>query len=207
MFLQILYLVLFLLFLIVTIFITISFFIQIFFIKVPFVPINRNTNKEILRYIKENDLFKDVKVFYDLGSGDGRVLFLLAKEYPEIKFVGYEISFIPYFFSKIKNYFYKLHFNFTQKDSDIIKNKYNLSFKRKDFLKENLSSADFIFTYLFPFVLEKLSKKLKKEVKMNTKILSCDFCVTDILLEKEYDLPNVRNKRFNINRKLYLYIL
>lgn len=206
MFLQILFLILFLLFLIISIFIFISIFIQMVFIRVPFVPVSTNTNREILKYIKDNDLLKDVKTFYDLGSGDGRILFLLSREYPDIKFVGYEISVAPYLFSKIKNYFYKLHFNFIQKDSNTLKTEYNLSFKRKDFLKEDLSSVDFIFVYLFPFILEKLSKKIKIEAKSGMRILSCDFCIPDILLEREYDIAHNRQKSIDINKKLYLYI-
>jgi hypothetical protein len=124
----------------------------------PFVPINKKYIKEMLLFggLKSND------VIYDFGSGDGRVLFTAIKEFNVLKAVGYEISFLPYIFSKILIK---------------IKNLENKIFiKRKNFLKDNdFKEATFIYMYLFPEVIDKLAYQINKFCKKNIKILSVDF--------------------------------
>lgn len=39
--------------------------------------------------------------FHDIGSGDGRVIFALAKKYPQCSFYGYELSFWLFLYSWI----------------------------------------------------------------------------------------------------------
>ncbi len=43
--------------------------------------------------------------FYDIGSGDGRVIFALSKRYPKCHIYGYEMSFLLYLYSSLKSKF------------------------------------------------------------------------------------------------------
>jgi SAM-dependent methyltransferase len=92
---------------------------------------------------------KDGEVVYDLGSGDGRVLFALYEKYKNGQFVGIERDYFAYFLSKFR------------------KRKYgnNINFYRADFFSKNMSSVDVVFLYLFPAVLNALLPKFEKELK------------------------------------------
>ena len=54
----------------------------------PWVPIAKSDLKRVLELIE----VCDGNVFYDLGSGDGRVMLYLAKKFPQAKFIGIEIE-------------------------------------------------------------------------------------------------------------------
>lgn len=179
--------ILFIILLIVTLIVNL-YLVNIFFSRVPFIPIHRNTNKEILSIIKENNLLCNKNIIYDLGSGDGRFLFLLGKEYKDKKFIGYEIGPFPFLYSKIKYYFYNIK---------------NVEIRYGNFFKKDLSDADFIFCYLFNETLDKLLPKLEKELKKEVLFLSCDFKFKNKTPYRHFDL--LKEKKFGINRNIYIY--
>ena len=76
---------------------------------------------------------------YELGSGWGHLLILLAKKYPHAKIVGYETSWVPYFVSRIVTLTF-----------------YTITVSRKDFFKEDLSQASLFVCYLYPGAMKKL---------------------------------------------------
>jgi hypothetical protein len=51
----------------------------------------------------------------------------------------------------------------------------NVSIHFKNFWDADLSSADFVFCYLFPDVMERLKEKLSRELKAGAKVISCNF--------------------------------
>lgn len=120
---------------------------------VPFVK----SKNVIIQRLKELDILKPNTVFCDLGSGDGGFLYNLAKEFKNIEFVGYEKNELLYLFAKIFN---RLP---------------NLKFYCEDFFKTDLSQFDYIYVFLFPFLLEKLEPKIKKEAKKEAFIISNSF--------------------------------
>jgi hypothetical protein len=143
------------------------------------------------KYIKEILLFCDLKsndIIYDFGSGDGRILFTAIKEFNVLKAVGYEISFLPYIFSKILIK---------------IKNLENKIFiKRKNFLKDNdFKEATFIYMYLFPEVVDKLVYQIDKFCKKNIKILSVDFKID---LNKHRNFKLIKQDKIG-NYYVFLY--
>src|SRR3989344_4540091 len=131
------------------------FFLEGILIKVPFVPVSKKVLKDISKALQ----IKADSLVYDLGSGDGRVLFALNKEEQRAKYIGLELGLIPFFLSKIKNIF----------------NWNKVEFKRKDFFKEDLSGATHIFMYLLPRTMDKLLVKLEAELKPGTKVVSATF--------------------------------
>lgn len=118
----------------------------------PWLPTHKKNFKDITGLIK----LKPQSVFYDLGSGNGDLLFYLSQEH-NINCVGIEISPILYLYSKIKSLFYK-----------------NVEIKYGNFFNCNLKKADIVYCFLTPKAYPKLRKKLKKELKKKTIIiLSC----------------------------------
>ncbi len=93
----------------------------------------------------------------DLGSGDGKLLFL-ASQHGAIA-TGYEINPFLVLFTNIKAFFYSHHIRAIW----------------KNFWKADISDADIVFVYLLPWRMEKLAAKLKKECKPGTMIVSNSF--------------------------------
>ena len=100
----------------------------------------------------------------DLGSGWGTLLFALARQYPERRIVGYELSWIPCLYAR----FYKTIFGLQ-----------HVQIIRENFLKVDLPEPGLITCYLFPKGMVDLQAKLAG--------LPCD----DILLiSNTFALPN-----------------
>ena len=115
---------------------------------------------------------------YELGSGDGEFILLVAKE-TRATCVGIEIDPLRHFIARVRVRFANLSSKIT--------------LKRKSFYDEDLSSATVIYVYLIPRVLKQLLPKLKKELKKGTKIISYKYTM-DLKLVKE-----------DKKEKLYLY--
>ncbi|MDO8436058.1 MAG: class I SAM-dependent methyltransferase [bacterium] len=92
-------------------------------------------------------------LFYDLGSGDGELLFYLSKKY-NVNCVGIEISPLLFLYSKIKSLFYK-----------------NVKIYYGDFYKYDLSKADIVYIFLLPKSYARLRKKLETELRKDVKII------------------------------------
>lgn len=130
---------------------------------VPFVK----SKKALVKRIKETNILNNNTRFCDLGSGDGSFLYELAKEFPNIQFVGYEINFFLYIFSRLFN---RLP---------------NLKFYHCDFFKVDLSQFDYIYAFLLSPLMERLALKIKKEAKENCCVIVNTFAFKDIKPIKE----------------------
>lgn len=126
----------------------------------PWLPVRKRDIERILRLAE----IKDDDLIYDLGSGDGRVIAAIANN-TNANLVGYEISLLPYIFSKIKIFFLGLS--------------KRVEIRFADFLKRDLSQATIIFCFLTPMAMKKLGPKFKKELKPSTKVISYTFSIPD----------------------------
>lgn len=99
--------------------------------------------------IKKND------VFYDLGSGDGRILVEAAKLSKKV--VGIEKDRLLNWFAKRKT-----------------KNLKKVKIIQDDIFKQKIDDASIIVAYLSQKVTERLQKKIQKEVKKGTRIILID---------------------------------
>jgi len=135
----------------------------------PYVPVRKKLVKNLLFFggLSESD------IFYDLGSGDGRVLISAVRDFGVQKAVGYEATPWPYLKSR-----------FLIKRSRLDG---HISVRRENFFKENLSSADFIYMYLFPKLVDKLAYKIAGECRAGTKILCPSFPI-DIAKHPKFKL-------------------
>ena len=123
----------------------------------PYVPVRKKLVKNLLTFggLSKSD------IFYDLGSGDGRVLISAVKDFGIEKAVGYEIALWPYL-----------------KSSFLIKHSHldgRICVSRKNFFKTNLREASLIYMYLFPGLVDKLAYKIAEECQAGTKILCPSF--------------------------------
>lgn len=132
------------------------FFLCIAFITgAPFVP---STNKTSSTMIDLADITKN-DVIYDLGSGDGRLLFLAQKKGAK-KAIGFEINPLLVLYTKLRI---------------LLTRKKNISVTMQNFWTANYKQADVIFIYLLPWKMEALGEKLRKELKPEARIVSNSF--------------------------------
>lgn len=121
----------------------------------PFVPLEPDV---AMRVINLADVKKD-EVFYDLGSGDGRLV--IAAALKGAKAYGVEIDPFKVWYSRIWISLLRLNEN-----AKII---------QKNLFDIDLSSADVISLFLLQETNNKLQDKLEKELKEGTRIVSVAF--------------------------------
>jgi len=141
----------------------------------PFVPSNKKTLRKLIAAAE----IKKGEIVYDLGSGDGRIVFAAADKGAIA--TGIELSFIVYWYAKFKKWLFK-------RKGTLI---------RANMFQYNLSKADIIFCYLLPKAMKKLEKKLEKELKSGTKIICHAFKVPHWKLFKKINY-NRKNNRGSI---------
>lgn len=130
------------------------YWIKAFRISAPYYPTSKKTIKTAISELKK---FKVSKIA-ELGAGDGRVAFALAKQ-------GYEVTAIEFnpilvLIMKIRKFI----------------GRYNsVEILREDFLKVNYEKFDAAFIYLYPKVMDKLEEKLTKEMPKNAIFVSNTF--------------------------------
>ncbi len=144
----------------------------------PFVP---SGQKEISQYLKLFNL-KPGKVFYDLGSGDGRVVRTAVKMYG-VKGIGVEIHPWLVIISAVLARIQGLK---------------NIKFLRKNFWGMDISDADYFYFYLTPKAMDRLGKKILEECHKGVVIVSKSFAV-----------PHLENKLIKQtvvgDRKVFVY--
>jgi SAM-dependent methyltransferase len=154
--------------------------------KVPFVT----ASSAVFKDIKKAFDIKDNSVVYDLGCGDGRVLFYLSDFNPNARYIGIENSTFPLLLAKLDSF---LKFKKKGIKVEIINN---------DFFKQNISDATHIFTYLYPGIMDELLPKFEKELKPGTRLVSLSFKFTSKQPIEEIDLGR---SKYKLGRKLYVY--
>lgn len=160
----------------------ILFFSAPLFSLIPFVPVRKKILNEIISALELNEQ----SVLYDLGCGDGRVLFAAVKMNQNISCIGIEIAPFPFLLAKIKQFFNPSK---------------NIHILYGNFFKINTSSATHVFLYLLPKALDELLPKLEEELRSGSRVVSCDFKFSMREPNKTVVIKSNRLK----NIKLYIY--
>ena len=146
---------------IVLLFIQLGFVVLLFYLCLAFVtgaPFVPSTDPTAVAMIKFARIKKGVKV-YDLGSGNGKLLFLAAQQVATA--VGLEINPLLVIWSRLRAF--------------LSPYRGMVSTRWQYFWRANLSDSDVVFVYLLPWRMEKLEKKLKQELKPGAVIVSNSF--------------------------------
>jgi hypothetical protein len=125
---------------------------------IPPMPTSRKAKTLLLNAISPLHSQKII----ELGSGWGTLLFPLAEQHPSSLVIGYEISPLPYFFSKLRHYLQPFP---------------NLQIYRKDFFQISLKEASIVVCYLFPRAMENLKIKFESELD-HALVISNTFAIS-----------------------------
>ncbi len=178
--------------LVVVIILLVTFFLLCFWVfsgfnnKTRFTPIPYF----LLEEIKKNLKIKDNSIVFNLGCGDGRVLFYLSQQNSKAKYIGVEDNTFLLLLARSKNWWNNL------------KQKNKIEIINKDFFKQDLSEATHIFTYLYPNIMDDLLPKLDEELKHGTHLISLNFQFTLKRPIAEIELPK---KSYQPIKKIYIY--
>jgi hypothetical protein len=111
-------------------------------------PGSAAARREILRQLKIIPDHHQKKTIVDLGSGWGHLVISVARQFPQHRVVGYELSLFPWLTSIALKHLLRLD---------------NLILYRKDFFNADLSGADILLCYLFPQAMNALHEKIQQE--------------------------------------------
>lgn len=125
-------------------------------VMAPFVP----TPELVVQRMLELAQLKPTDKLYDLGSGDGRILFTAAQSVM-LTAVGIEIS-EPLVLE-------------TRKRAEALGLSTRVSVRQENLLETDLSDATVVTVYLLNSANEQLRPKLEKELRVGTRVVSHDF--------------------------------
>lgn len=149
------------------------------FSAAPWVP---SLKKDLIR-VKELAEVKEGDVVMDLGSGDGRWLFYLAKNSPAKELHGYEISLLMYATAWI----IKLFGRYPQ-----------VHLHCQSLYRADLSRADVVLCFLLPKTVKRLLPKFEQSMKNGSRLISYAFSLPD-----KTPINTSKNKESDIS--IYLY--
>lgn len=130
------------------------YWIKAFRISAPYYPTSRKAIVTLLSILKKNK----PKHIIEIGAGDGKVAVALARNGYEVTAVEFNPILVLFIYFKKSLYMLK-----------------NLHVRRANFLDIDYSEFDSAFIYLYPQVMDQLSKKIKKEMPQNSVIISNTF--------------------------------
>jgi len=146
---------------------------------VPFV----STPDSKLKIIADEIILRPWDKFIDIGCGDGRVVDALDKKYPWSICAWYESSSYPYSLA------------LQRKE----KQWWNYELYKQDIFTADISTANIIFIYMVPYMLQKLTKKIQNECKLWTKIYVQSHPIKNWQADRVVSLSEKNN--------LYIYTL
>ena len=131
----------------------------------PFVPATNSTARAMIELAR----IKPGEIVYDLGSGDGKVLFLAAKKGATA--YGFEINPVLVLYTRVRALFSPF--------------RSSVRVLWKDLWVAQVDEANVVFIYLLPWRMKELQRKLTKSLKPGTRIVSNSFMFPDLPVEDE----------------------
>lgn len=118
---------------------------------------------------------KHKKKIYELGSGWGTLAFPLARSLKKSQIYAYEISPIPWIYSKFLQLFERFP---------------NLSIFRKNFFTVSLKDADGVVCYLYPKAMQRLKEKFEKELQAGAFVITNSFAIPGWIPDKVVEVDD-----------------
>lgn len=147
----------------------------------PYVATKMEAIKKILKLAG----VKETKKFYELGSGDGRIVLEAAKLGAEA--VGIEQSWIRVLYSRYKAKSLASHLRGVR-----------INFIHGNVFNKNYSDANIVYIYLLPKGVKKLEEKLKEELKKGSKVITQTYHFKTWKSFKKLDL----SKEFDFSKDI-----
>ncbi len=126
----------------------------------PYVPSTMSVSKIMIQLAR----IKKGETVFDLGSGDGRLLFMASNLGAQA--IGLEINPYLVFLSNIKSLFSS--------------HRKTVRTYWKNFWSADYTTADVAFVYLLPWRMEQLEKKLLHDMKPGSRVVSNSFIFPNI---------------------------
>lgn len=142
------------------------------FFGAPYVPISKNKISKLLS-------FGDVKageIFYDFGSGDGRVLIVAKRYFNVAKAIGYDIAIWPFWKSR-----------WMIKRSGLI----DIKVQKENFIYADCGNANCVYAYLLPKTIDRLAYKFAVELSSGARIICPSFPI-DIIKHPQFALKKTQ---------------
>jgi SAM-dependent methyltransferase len=130
----------------------------------PFVPTSRKTLKAMLRLAA----IKRGETVYDLGCGDGRIIFAAAAE--GAKAIGYEFSIPTYLVAKARSFFHP--------GSRVC---------YANYWKKRFGDADVVFCYLLHETMQTFKEKIWPQLKPGCRVVSNAFRMKGVPVMRSED--------------------
>lgn len=158
------------LFALLMLFIISSAFLGFLITRVPFVP----TYASDIEFAVKKLGITSADIFYDLGSGDGKVVFLVNK-LSGASCVGYELTWWTHLLAKVKSKF---------------KNQNGkLEFRNQNFFKANWIEANYIYGYLYPPLMGRVEEKFLADCKPGSIAIIRDFPFPNLKPTEVFYMP------------------
>ena len=146
---------------------------------VPFVPTPHSVVATVVKLSP-----RDTGVFYDLGSGEGRVVRGMARAYPHMRSIGVEKAPFPILLTLFRKK----------------KQPANAEFFFRGIEKIPLTDASYVFMYLIPKVVRALEQKLEDELPRGARLVCCDFPLKERAPDSVVEVADKKDMH-----KLYVY--
>ncbi|MFX0108492.1 MAG: SAM-dependent methyltransferase [Candidatus Hodarchaeota archaeon] len=143
----------------------------------PWVPTPRSKVRNMLEFAEVNN----EDVLYDLGSGDGRIIIMAAKEFGA-QSIGIEVDPLRVMWSR-----FAIRRHGLEQKVNVI---------RKDFFKTDIGDATVVALYQGHKINKKIRKKLASNLKPGTRVVSYRFI-----------LDGWEPTKTNEDSSIYLYVV
>jgi len=170
-----------LIFALVLLFVITSAFLGFLLTRVPFVP----SREYEIKFITKKLGISSNNVFYDLGSGNGKVCFLV-NELTGAKCVGFELTWWAHLLAKIRLW-WKINSPFSPSFEK--RGAGGVKFKNQNFFKTDWLEANFIYAYLYPPVMGMVETKFIEDCKPGTIAIVKDFPFPNLKPQEIYKMP------------------
>ena len=122
----------------------------------PWIPTDSRDLERIFKIVK----LKPGEIFYELGCGDGRVVFYANKKFGN-RCVGIELALPLFLLCKLKQ---------------IINKQFGVKIKNGNLFKEDIGQVDVIYLFGIPQAINnRLRSKMEKELKKGARVISYCF--------------------------------
>ncbi len=147
--------------------------------RVPFVlsPISDTRNALAVAGLR------DGHTFFDIGSGNGRVVFV-AEKFARVQATGFELTYWTHLWARLS----------------AKRKRSSAQFVRSNFFEVSWANVDVIYCYLFPPLMRSVEEKFLSECKIGTVLISRDFALPNL---KAFQVLALKNShRANLYRKI-----